>query len=533
MKLCYFRKRYFYKKSPKLFPILDVIFASILTTMLIMVIPQYIYPNCRSNSDISGCEDNGDHTCHDLTNQNQFTCNDGEYNAVSALLLGEREQIIKYVFHYDSRKFFEPTQLLICSVAYFILSVYTYGLSIPSGLFIPLILIGSTFGWWFGWWWEYLFVGTNNSQELNTYALMGASALLGGSTRMTISLTAIIMEITNDIYYLLPIMLVVMVSKGIGDLRNAAIYESHVALNQIPYLEHSLPKWIPSYLCAKDIMTKKVMCLPIVCPLRIINRCLRDPTKIHNAFPIIDCEPTKPTHENYTKEDGKFVGIMLRWHIMIILSKRNFDVMDRLPELELLTLDDLTDSAYKNKYIRSYQKDFGISKNELEHCYVDFSPYMHLSPFTVTTYTPIYRVYTLFRGLGLRHLVVLDTNNKYVDGIITCDNLKETELEEAVNNLNRKIERYKMRDKDYVGQRLQQMNQSKAIKKYKLSKRLRSIDTLNNYNEYSVAIPENDNEASPHSHEDPHTPNKLVKFSIAKDSNDMKHTINTENILAV
>jgi len=68
---------------------------------------------------------------------------------------------------------------------------------------------------------------------------------------MTISLTAIIMEITNDIYYLLPIMLVVMMSKWVGDRFNGAIYEAHVSLSNIPYLEHSLPKWVPTYLCAK------------------------------------------------------------------------------------------------------------------------------------------------------------------------------------------------------------------------------------------------------------------------------------------
>ena len=354
---------------------------------------------------------------------------------------------------------------------------------------------------------------------------MGASALLGGSTRMTISLTAIIMEITNDIYYLLPIMLVVMVSKWVGDRFNPAIYESHVALNEIPYLEHSLPKWIPSYLCAKDIMTRNVMCLPVICPLRILNRYLRDKTKIHNAFPIIDCEPNKSIQENYTKKDGKFVGVMLRWHIMIILSKRNFAVMDKLPELKLLTLNDLTDSEYKNKYISSYQKDFGISLHELNHCYVDFSPYMHLSPFTVQIYTPIYRVYTLFRGLGLRHLIVLDSNNKFVAGIITAQNLSESALEHAVNSLNTKINNNEITNNDYVCHRLQQMNQSKAIKKYQLSKRFISVDTfLYNNNNKSVPLPETlENEISTTRLE------RSVSYQVFSIAKDEKDTINVEN----
>lgn len=50
------------------------------------------------------------------------------------------------------------------------------------------------------------------------YALAGAAAQLGGIVRMTISLTAIIVETTKDITFGLPIMLVLMIAKWIGDL---------------------------------------------------------------------------------------------------------------------------------------------------------------------------------------------------------------------------------------------------------------------------------------------------------------------------
>eukprot|EP01083_Nonionella_stella_P000023 54_1 len=477
VRLCYFRKHILYPKRAHLYPILDVLFASFMTTMIVMIIPQYIYPVCRNNNVITASNCNADDSiCSDIIHENQFNCDSNSYNALSALLLGEREHIIKYLFHYDSAEFFAPTQVIISCVAYFVMAVYTYGLCIPSGLFVPLILIGSTFGWWFGYHWELIVMGNTTSTMLNTYALIGASALLGGSTRMTISLTAIIMEITNDIYYLLPIMLVIMMSKWTGDQFNAAIYESHVALSAIPYLEHSLPKWIPSYLCAKDVMTKNVQCLPVICPLRILNRYLRDKDKIHNAFPIIDCDPnSKQIRDNYSKNDGKFVGIMLRWHIMILLSKRNFGALDTLSELPVLSLNDLTDSEYKNKYIASYQKDFGISFSDLNTFYVDFSPYLHLTPFTVAPYTPVDRVYTLFRGLGLRHLVVLDENNKQIDGIITARNLSERALERAVNKIRKKRDKYQLSQDDYVCHRLQQMNQSKICKKYKLIQRLNTL----------------------------------------------------------
>lgn len=44
-----------------------------------------------------------------------------------------------------------------------------------------------------------------------TYALIGAASFLGGVVRMTISLTVILIESTNEITYGLPIMITLMV----------------------------------------------------------------------------------------------------------------------------------------------------------------------------------------------------------------------------------------------------------------------------------------------------------------------------------
>ena len=49
--------------------------------------------------------------------------------------------------------------------------------------------------------------GVSHLVHPGTYALIGAASMLGGMTRMTISLVVILLETTNDIQYLLPIML--------------------------------------------------------------------------------------------------------------------------------------------------------------------------------------------------------------------------------------------------------------------------------------------------------------------------------------
>ena len=43
---------------------------------------------------------------------------------------------------------------------------------------------------------------------------------------------------------------------------------------------------------------------------------------------------------------------------------------------------------------------------------------MNVAPVTVSPLCPIARCYTLFRGMGIRHLPVVDDNNRVV-GIIT------------------------------------------------------------------------------------------------------------------
>lgn len=115
---------------------------------------------------------------------------------------------------------------LFCAM-YFLLAVITYGMAVPSGLFVPCILIGASMGRVIG---QVLFctaccykdpilraemnagvVSCGVCQVMagwgwhitpGTYALIGAAAMLGGVTRMTISLTIILVETTNDIQYL-------------------------------------------------------------------------------------------------------------------------------------------------------------------------------------------------------------------------------------------------------------------------------------------------------------------------------------------
>jgi chloride channel 3/4/5 len=53
------------------------------------------------------------------------------------------------------------------------------------------------------------------------YAMVGAAAVLGGVTRMTVSLVVIMFELTGSLEFIVPTMVAVMFAKWVGD----AIYK--------------------------------------------------------------------------------------------------------------------------------------------------------------------------------------------------------------------------------------------------------------------------------------------------------------------
>ncbi len=55
---------------------------------------------------------------------------------------------------------------------------------------------------------------------MGKYALIGAACQLGGTVRMTISLTVILLECTGDISFGLPVIMVLIIAKWVGDFFN-------------------------------------------------------------------------------------------------------------------------------------------------------------------------------------------------------------------------------------------------------------------------------------------------------------------------
>lgn len=134
------------------------------------------------------------------------------------------------------------------------LTAVSITLPIPYGIYIPLFAIGAAFGRSFGELFALIF--PEQSMEPNGFAAIGAAAMCGGATR-TISSAVIILELTNDLNYFVPVLLTVAISCGIGNVLNHSIYDVFLRNKGLPYLPFIRVKG--DSIVAHDIMDRKLI----------------------------------------------------------------------------------------------------------------------------------------------------------------------------------------------------------------------------------------------------------------------------------
>ncbi|KAJ7230701.1 Cl-channel protein [Mycena pura] len=142
--------------------------------------------------------------------------------------------------------------LVLTAAIKVLLTAWTFGMMIPAGIFLPTIAIGACLGRAVGLLtqglhraypkaWIFLSCPPDLSMRCVSpgfYAVIGASAMLAGVTRMTISLVVILFELTGALSHVLPIMISVMTAKWVGDAfgKDGGIYAVWIAMRGYPWL---------------------------------------------------------------------------------------------------------------------------------------------------------------------------------------------------------------------------------------------------------------------------------------------------------
>jgi len=202
-----------------------------------------------------------------------------------------------------------------------------------------------------------------------------------------------------------------MVTKWVGDLFNPGLYDSHIELAEVPILGWNPPR------CSRNILAERVMRKDVIAmePHERVSRVLDvlRSTK-HHGFPIVDAiEP--PSGTQYP-EYGRLKGIILRSQLITLLKRRVFtyDMHGRryVPGYLQTEL-----SHFRDAYPRYTLEGIEVSRED-ENCWMDLGPYLHPTPHRVPMNASLPFIFRLFRGLGLRYVLVVNDENQ-LRGIVT------------------------------------------------------------------------------------------------------------------
>jgi len=105
-----------------------------------------------------------------------------------------------------------------------------------AGMFVPALLAGACFGRIVGHLLHIFDASHGTFADAGTYALMGAAAFTSGITRITISLSIMILEATGDMQYVLPLMITTLAAQYFGNLCSEGMDEMKIESMRYPYL---------------------------------------------------------------------------------------------------------------------------------------------------------------------------------------------------------------------------------------------------------------------------------------------------------
>jgi len=419
-------KRVNFSKTRRLFEVIVIAFGVSVTSFVLPLIWGRCTELPQNMEDWSNQEKNlVDSLVH-------FQCNpETEYNEVASLIFTEADTAIKQLFHFreaggDDNSTFSSGALFLFFVPYITMATVVYGIAVPSGLFVPSLLAGAAFGRLCGHLLHKLDHTSGTFADSGTYALMGAAAVLGGMARMTISLTVILLEATGDMQYVLPLMIVLMSARFTGNVFNEGLYDIHIHLKHIPFMEPEVPPIAErNEIVAGQVMSAEVKCLRPVERAGVVYDLLRSCQ--HGTFPIVD-----------TASGGTLYGTASRDMLCTLLQRRAFgnpDVLDDYDNNDTLGPRRLSPLVQWDTIERAYPRyptieDFEIGEAD-RNCWLDLRPYANTAPYTINETASIQRTYRLFRTLGLRFLCVVNHNNQVV-GIITRKDLLPASLSESL-----------------------------------------------------------------------------------------------------
>ncbi|KAK3375356.1 chloride channel [Podospora didyma] len=290
-----------------------------------------------------------------------------------------------------------PPILLSLLAAFLIkgfLTIVTFGIKVPAGIYVPSMVVGGLMGRLIGhvvqlvvlkfpvWgiWGDCAKVSSATCIQPGVYALIAAGSTMCGVTRLSVTLAVILFELTGSLDYVLPFSLAILVAKWTADaIEPLSIYDLLTEMNSYPFLNNKHKPIFTSDLA--DIVPRvrkeriiDISSSPVVPALSLRTKLelLHRAGELDGGLPII--------------RDGFLVGLI------------------PAPDLEY-ALDNLDDES-SSLCLMAHVPNIDDSDDGHPDP-TDFTPYIDPAPVALDIRSPMDLVYEVFVKLGLRYICIL------------------------------------------------------------------------------------------------------------------------------
>lgn len=283
--------------------------------------------------------------------------------------------------------------LLIAFLIKAVLTVITFGIKVPAGIYVPSMVVGGLMGRMIGHLMQWLVLATPTWRiwgdcayssdgtciQPGVYGLIAAGATMCGVTRLSVTLAVILFEITGSLDYVLPFSLTVLVAKWTADaIEHNSIYDLLTNMNSYPFLDNK----------HKPVFTGDLAdIVPRVRRERVID--------ITNS-PLASAPNLRKKLELLHRAGELDGGLpILKRNVLVGLIPA--------PDLEY-ALDQLEDEVSS---LCLMERVYSNLEEEEDHDDpTDFTKYIDPAPVALDLRSPMDLVYECFAKLGLRYICV-------------------------------------------------------------------------------------------------------------------------------
>ncbi|KKK26491.1 chloride channel protein [Aspergillus rambellii] len=300
------------------------------------------------------------------------------------------------------------------------LVIISYGCKVPAGIFVPSMAIGASFGRMVGIMVQALHESFPDSKFFaacepdvpcitpGTYAFLGAAAALSGIMHLTISVTVIMFELTGALTYILPTMIVVGITKAVGDrFGNGGIADRMIWANGFPFLDNKEDHVFN--VPVSHAMTNEPVSLPASdFPVREAEHLLND--NKFQGFPIVEDRSSKI-----------LVGYIGRTELRYAIDRARMEGI-LSPNARCAFTKAAADSSVARRASSVSRHDlipetFDAIQSSVGTSHIDFSRYVDHTPLTVHPRLPLETVMEIFKKMGPR--VILVEHRGRLTGLVT------------------------------------------------------------------------------------------------------------------